>query len=197
MTISPVQAQFIKPLLGVFRRIPGSDENAYFRLLKDKLCRFAEQDLAAAAEHLAVTATVQTWPTLGDCIRACEAARAKREAADKPAVPMPVDREAARMPEEAALRILAAEGAALALAACDGDWIVSLVDFVQEHKRLPDERETGQCRALASSVNVRIEDHIALTPDDHIIARLVNGVHAKRRRLAGAMKDKLRQPAGA
>lgn len=196
MTISPVQTHFIKPLLGVFKRPPGADETAYLKLLKEKLSRFDERDLAAAADHFAVNADTQTWPQLSACLRVCEEVRVKREASEKPNVPVPVEREAMRMPEDAAMRVLAAEGETLALKACDGDWIVSLVEFVQEHKRLPNEREAQQCRALASSVNVRIEDHIANTPDDHFIGRLVDGVHAKRRRISGTMKEMLRQPAG-
>ncbi|MCK7615196.1 hypothetical protein [Roseibium sediminicola] len=196
MTISPVQTHFIKPLLGVFKRPPGADETAYLKLLKEKLSRFDERDLAAAADHFAVNADSQTWPQLSACLRVCEEVRVKREATEKPNVPLPLEREVMRMPEDAALRILAAEGEALALKACDGDWIVSLVEFVQEHKRLPDDREAGQCRAVASSVNVRIEEHVAHAPEDHFVGRLIDGIHAKRKRVAAAMKDMLRQPVG-
>lgn len=198
MTISPAQAHFIKPLLGVFKRTPGADENPYFRLLKDKLSSFEQEDLLAAADHLSTNAENQTWPLLRDCIRACEAARAKRLAAENPRPNIPVPADGPRLPEAAAMRILAADVPEVALRACDGDWIVCLLEFVQDKKRVPTGREIDDCKAQTSRTDAKIEEHCTLANGsalDQMISRMINGIHAKRERVKSAMKEMLRCPA--
>lgn len=197
MTVSPVQAQFIAPLCGVFKRPPGANETAYFKLLKDKLGRFDPEDLKAAADKLAETADSQTWPLLGSCIRACEEARAKRQAEETGKTNIPVATEAGRMPEAAALRVLAANAPDVAQSACDGDWIVCLLEFVQEHKRVPAGREIDDCRAQKSRTDSKIEDHCAHAGSgslDAILSRMIDGIHAKRERIKTEMKELLSQP---
>ncbi|WP_298958401.1 hypothetical protein [uncultured Roseibium sp.] len=197
MTISPVKSQFIKPLLAVFRNTPGADDNGYFKLLAEKLARYDPVDLAAASDKLATTATKQTWPLLKDCIAACEEARAKRLAEETGKTNIPVPTEAGRMPEAAALRVLAANAPEVALSACDGDWIVCLLEFVQEHKRVPAGREIDDCRAQKSRTDTNIEDHCARAGGgsvDALLSRMIDGIHAKRERIKAEMKALLSQP---
>ncbi len=196
MSVSPVYTHFIKPLEGLFKRPPGSSEKEYLNLLKTKLSGFDPVDLREAADDIAMKAESQTWPLPGFCVKACEAAKAKRLAAEKPQTNIPVPGEPLRMPEDAALRIIAAEDAAMGLAACDGSWIVSLLEFVQENKRMPVGREVDDVRATASRVSVRIEEQIAHAGNgtNTFIDTMLSGVMGKRKRIAEAMKAMLRDP---
>lgn len=194
MTVSPVQAQFIQPLCGVFKRTPGTSETGYFKLLKDKLSRFTPEDLAAAAEGIAVSAETQTWPQLGACIRACETARAKRVSTERSAKPPTETGEDYWMPEDAALRVLAHEAAALSRQACDEDWIAALVEFVRTHKRSPAGREIDDVQAGHHRLNAKIDDHVhrAQQQDGHsagtLVALMVDGIQTRRKRMAERMR---------
>ncbi len=196
MTVSPVKSQFIRPLLGVFRKTPGTDENGYFQLLNDKLSRFSPEDLAAAAEQIALEAEKQTWPMLKDCITACETAKARRLAAEKTQERPAQTNPDAGMPEEAAMRILAAEAPSLAAEACDGDWIVNLVRFVQAQKRIPDGREISDLRSEKTRIDARIEEQVACAQgrgdlSGHFVNLMIDGIHKRRASTAARMNELL------
>lgn len=195
MSVSPVHTHFIKPLLGLFKRPPGADGEGYFKLLKERLARFEPVDLEAASAAIADSAETQTWPALSVCIRFCEEAKARREAEGKTPLRGRYDGdESGKMPEDAAMRILAADAESLALAACDGDWIAGLIDFVREHRKIPQGREVDDIRASAAGLAARIEAHVHANPSDRIVGLLVGGVQARRARLAEQMKQHLRAP---
>jgi hypothetical protein len=197
MTVSPVQAQFIKPLAGLFKRTPGADDTGYFRQLKDKLSHFEPEDLTAAADGIAVTAETQTWPTLSICIKACEVAKAKRLAADRQKTNVPVSlEEFAKMPEEAAMRVLTAEAADLAGRACDEGWIVNLVQFVQERKRTPAGREIDELKAEKHRVDMKIEVHVARVSGsgeapDKFLDLMISGIQNRRANVKAKMQASL------
>jgi hypothetical protein len=154
MPMSPVKTHFISILMAVFRRTPGTDEEGYFKLLSKELVRFDPVDLRAAANQIALDADSQTWPPLKHCIRACEAAKAKRLAKDHPKTNKFVSRDEPTLPQSAAMRMLAAHADELALEACDNDWIVHLLEFVQKRKGIPDESEIVDLKAEKDRTDV-------------------------------------------
>ncbi|CTQ55356.1 hypothetical protein LP7551_03897 [Roseibium album] len=197
MPVSPVKTHFIDILMAVFRRTPGTDEEGYFKLLSKELARFDPVDLRAAANQIALDADSQTWPPVKHCIRACEVAKAKRLAKDHPKTNTSVSHDEPTLPQSAAMRMLAVHAGELALEACDNDWIVHLLEFVQKNKRIPDESEIVDLKAERDRTLLKVEDQIALyrgkdSLATHFVNVLVEGIQDHRVSVTKRMREKLK-----
>lgn len=132
---------FIRLLSANFSKTPGSSDRAYFKLLVKELGDYSEKTLKDAATKILREKRGQTWPVISVCIAACEAVRPQPKAEAKSG------RKARAMgkpgfSDEVAVRILVGHDAQQALEAVLSGWHGPLVDFVREHKRVPDEAET-------------------------------------------------------
>ena len=119
---------------------PDSDDTAafmreYVRLLKG----FSARTLEAAGDLVLRRNRFKTWPTIGECIKACEDANEEAAAKVPPSF-------GTKQPEWSDERVRAAN----AMIVCDlgrraGDegWILALWDFCREQQRLPRPHETG------------------------------------------------------
>ncbi|CTQ56333.1 hypothetical protein LP7551_04893 [Roseibium album] len=192
MTASHVKGLFIKPLMAVFYWPPGSDEDGYYKTLTEMLADFDPDDLAEAAKQIKFDADCRNWPLPKTCFRACEVAKAKRLAKERPKTNTSVSGDETTMPRDAAMRILAAQADEMAHEASDNDWIVHLVEFVQKHKRIPTECKIVDFKAERDRIDVNIAACQANGGHaNDILNTWINGTLEHRALMAEQMKELL------
>ncbi|WP_109314763.1 hypothetical protein [Pseudovibrio ascidiaceicola] len=190
-----IALHFLSALGGTFKKVPGSNEEAYFSSLRDKLAPFPPDALKAAADTLVLAARNSVWPYVGVCVSACEDAERAQNAVA--AEPMPTS--GYFWPEEVAIKVLVGADTDLATSACLSGWQGDLVDFLRREKRLPDleeievlvvgtmernQRIKGQVGAALEVLRGETTRELATLPPNHPIQLMKDTFDRRRVRLA-------------
>lgn len=198
----PIARYFLSVLGGTFKKVPGSNEEAYFSSLRDKLAEFSPEELKAAADALVLSARNSVWPFVGVCVTACKDAQRVQgvEASE------PVQINGYPWPEQVAIKVLVGADADLATSACLSGWQADLVDFVRRQKRLPDMAETEGLVIGTMERNRRIKEQVlsalevmrgeitqelAALPPNHPIQLMADTFDQRRERLADSIAEEV------
>jgi len=146
-TADQIHEKFIKPLeavLGEPKRA-GADPEAIYAALIDDLAQFTPIALEEAMKEL--RRDRRSFPTISECVQACWKVRVVLEPGQQPKRVSSKETEIwnARL---AAIRRVRSD-AQMARAADDQGWLVGLVEFAEEHERLPKPGEVARLRDQA------------------------------------------------
>jgi hypothetical protein len=132
----------LKRLLLIYGTPDAPNPDAWFAEAAKLLGGYTSTEMDAAVEIILKTRRQRSWPTIGDCVAACQEAR--EEAAPK-WTPIPE-----RFPEWSKERIEKADRlivSALGQKAADEGWILGLHDFCRNKERLPRQDEVPKIKA--------------------------------------------------
>ncbi|KZL00460.1 MULTISPECIES: hypothetical protein [unclassified Pseudovibrio] len=199
-----IAQHFLSTLGGTFKKVPGSNEEAYFTSLREKLSGFSEEVLKAGADALVLAAKSTVWPFVGECVKACTEAQRQLEGTPEPSLQV----GGYPWPEHVAIKIMVGANADTALSACLAGWQADLVDFVRREKRMPDMAETeilvvatmernrrvaGQVKTALDVLRGETTRELAALPPNHPIQLMADTFERRRERLAGLIaKEVLR-----
>lgn len=160
-TPQQVQERFIQPLEAVLGepRWKGADPEAVYAALVEDLGKFSPDALDDAMRNL--RRDKKMFPAISECVQACWTAKG----------PAPTARPAATVARDLswenyvrAVRLVRSDRT-MAISADKGEWLCGLVEFAQDHDRLPKGREIGdlQARGQRASDACEIPGDPALT----------------------------------
>lgn len=153
-----VQSDFIEPMLRAFNAPPGSDTGGFFTDLSEDLKQFSGPVLQDAVKYIRRHRKFHTFPTIGECYAACqEVSEAPLTPVTKAVLPwekQPVDAAAALRLRRQACHICRCD---LGRVADVEGWLPSMIEFVEQHARLPQGREIDPLRATAARHERNIE----------------------------------------
>lgn len=176
------QSTFIRRLHILFGEPKCDDLESFVGEYTDALGRYSTAEQDAAATALRDSHRYRSWPTVADCVAACQGVR-ELAARLKP------------RPSEATYPEWSKERLALAYRLIKGDlgrqaaregWILGLWDFVRNHGRLPTGREIADVRASSAESGIA-EAAAGLLPQSEAYGALksmANSLLDRRERLA-------------
>ncbi len=200
-TQTNVKTHFINRLKGVFKRAPGSDEHQYLRTIKSALEKYPPDILHEAAQRIVESATTQTYPLPAVCIQTVQTIQAERRALEreKETSAKPASRTYDHwLPDNVAIEIAITQNRDLIRRAMRDDWHVPLIDYVREHRELPDDRTCRHLEITCAEFNERAgkmvadaeaalreslgtkAEHLTQLPDKHPIMRFYNAIMNRR-----------------
>lgn len=197
-----IALHFLSTLGGTFKKVPGSNEEAYFTSLQEKLGGFSEEVLKAGADALVLAAKSTVWPFVGECVKACTEAQRNLEGKPEPSLQV----GGYPWPEHVAIKIMVGVDADIAVSACLSGWQADLVDFVRREKRMPATAETERLVVATMERNRRVADQVktaldvlrgettrelAGLPPNHPIQLMANTFERRRERLAGLIAEEV------
>lgn len=198
----PIALHFLGTLGGTFKKVPGSNEEAYFTSLREKLGVYSPEVLKAGAGALVLAAKSTVWPFVGECVKACTEAQKNLEGVPEPVLQV----GGYPWPEHVAIKIMVGADADIAVSACLSGWQADLVDFVRREKRMPDMGETERLVVATMERNRRIADQVkaaievlrgettrelAALPPKHPIQLMADTFARRRERLAGLIANEV------
>lgn len=144
---------FIRPMMVAFRDPPSGDAEAFFQDLAGELSCFTEYQLEAGARQLRHERTARTFPTMAECIAACDRWPKQR--------PVIIHSEAraedngdlgsAFHRKKVAHQMMRQDYAFSRQASKDG-WLGQLFDYVMERGVMPPHEAAGRLKAQAEKV---------------------------------------------
>lgn len=156
MSAEAAYLHFIKPVTEAFREPPGSDAEAFFASLSAELAGFSSYQLGAGARQIKRERTSRTFPTIAECIGACE-----RWPVSEPTKPQEEsgravsDDDASHIRRRHAFAILRGDAAFARQASKEG-WLGQIYDYAVEHGRLPPPEAAGRLCAQAERVREQL-----------------------------------------
>lgn len=195
-----VKTCFVEPMQGTYKKTPGTNADAYFSSLSEKLTGFSEDVLKFAASDLTERATSSTWPYLGTITAACKSAQerlsAKQNAESKQSSPAG---NGYPWPEDVAVRVLINKDASLTTGAALSGWHAELIDFVRREKRVPSTKEVEPFVVASMERDARIAKQqkealdvlrgefntaLEVLPANHPVQMMAHSIATRRNRLA-------------
>lgn len=138
-----VVEHFIKPLRSMFGDPPGDDPKQALKIYIQSLDKYSPDVLSTASIGLIRRQARRTWPTVAECLAACD------DAAHEAYKARPKDDGADSDLLEHWSVIRTLRNYQGTRAAIEGGWVGALYDFVRKNKRLPDEREAAKCKVIS------------------------------------------------
>ena len=162
-TADQIHEKFIKPLeavLGEPKRA-GADPEAIYAALIDDLAQFTPIALEEAMKEL--RRDRRSFPTISECVQACWKVRVVLEPGQQPKRVSSKETEAWNT-RLAAIRRVRSDSE-MARAADANGWLVGLIEFAEEHERLPHPRERVRLedRSQVADAKCYIEGNADLT----------------------------------
>jgi len=138
--MTPAQA-FLSRLQTMYGE-PDSDDPAAFLAEYARLLRnYTAKELDGAGDIVLRRNRYKTWPTVGECVNACEDVR---DAASVGAPPPGIQDKYPEWSKEAVGKAYRLINSELGKQAAKDGWIMSLWDFCRKNRRLPREGELGR-----------------------------------------------------
>jgi hypothetical protein len=159
-----VHSAFIEPMLRNFEEPPGADTKGFFADLEDELCTYDDELLHEAYLHIRRTYKFRKFPTIAQCLAACQ--QVPRPSAAQ-AIPQ-TQKERDEAADKTRRRYQACgmiRGSQVGRDALDGRWLGLLIEFVAEHDRMPDEQEIRDLQWMRDETERNLQA-IADTPFD-------------------------------
>lgn len=152
---------FVGPMRRWFNDPPGADGGGFFADLADDLRPYTPHQLGLAAASLRRSRAVRSFPTIRECIDACEKMPAVPAEQVRPVPGKKTYRERELDRQDEWRRLKEAERLCrsdLGILADREMWLTALIEFAAEHQRLPDRYELPAVKALAMRSNERVHE---------------------------------------
>lgn len=151
MSAEAAYVHFIKPVSDAFREPPGADPEAFFAGLSREMSGFTVYQLEAGARQIRRERTSRSFPTIAECIGACE-----RWPKQEPKMPAPSElrepeEEAAWRRKKDAVELMRKDLVFSRQASKDG-WLGQLFDYVMGSGHMPPYEAAGRLRSEAERV---------------------------------------------
>ena len=176
-----VYQAFIGPMRRWFNDPPSSQAEGFFADLAEDLAPYTEHQLTLGAASIRRARSARTFPTIRECIDACEKMPAMPVVEAQPLAGKKTfrQREIERQDEwgrrKEAERLCRCD---LGRQADKEMWLTALLDFAKEHQRLPERGEIAGVERLAHRANERVHElwqavELARTVEDRNDARVL------------------------
>ncbi len=151
--------RFVGPMRKWFNDPPGADSSGFFADLAGDLAPYTEYQLELAASSIRRTRKERYFPTIRECIDACEkmpaapAHQAQLTAGKKTYRERELDQQDEWRRRKEAERLCRCE---MGRQADREMWLTALLEFAAEHLRLPERGEIADVKDLAERCNERV-----------------------------------------
>ncbi len=154
-----VYEAFVEPMRRWFTDPPSAQSGAFFADLADDLAPYTEHQLTLAASSIRRSRALRTFPTIRECIDACEKMPAAPAHQAQPTAGKKTYRERELDQQDEWRRRKEAERLCRSEMGRQADremWLTALIEFAAEHLRLPERGEIADVKDLAERCNERV-----------------------------------------